>query len=57
MLLRWILRLAILFGGFAIHPILGVLLVVSLYFYLLDKAKRTPDYYALNRPWWFPLLF
>lgn len=56
-LVIWAVRIGILAVGFYIHWILGAFLVISLYSFLKEKARRTLTYQVGGTPWWYPFLF
>lgn len=64
MLLTWIVRIALLAGGFALHWGVGTFLVISLYFHMKNKARlydqrynlggniKGPDGRPIRAPWY-----
>lgn len=64
MILTWIIRILVLGVGFAIHWVLGVFLVIGLYFHMKNKARiydqrynlggsiRGPDGRNIHAPWY-----
>lgn len=48
MFITWIIRIVILSGGFLFHWGLGLFLVITLFFYMKNKAKIYDQHYNLG---------
>lgn len=48
MLIIWLIRIIVLIVGFLIHPIVGILLVISLIVHMNYKAKRYNAIYNMG---------
>ena len=48
MLFTWIVRIALLAGGLALHWAIGTFLIVSLYFHMKNKAHLYDQRYNLG---------
>lgn len=48
MFLTWIVRTVVLIGGFAVHWTLGLVLLVTLFFHMKNKARQYDQRFNLG---------